>query len=198
MQIGFYIDQSRCTGCCTCTIACKDWHNIPAGPVNWRWAVTVEKGKYPRVFVAYLSLSCLHCAEPACIAVCPTDAITKRQKDGIVVVNQEACLGKEPCGLCKEACPYGAPQFSAEGNAKMQMCDLCVDRWEKGKKPICVEACPMQALDAGPIDKLKAKYGALKEVDGFIYFEKNRPSVVFKARKPELLRVPVNSNVSLL
>ena len=182
MQIGFHIDQSRCTGCYTCTVACKDWHDIPAGPVNWRWLITVEKGAYPEVFVAFLSLSCLHCAEPSCITACPADAITKRQQDGIVVVNQGACLGKGECGLCKEACPYGVPQFSAEEDAKVQMCDLCADRWEEGRKPICVEACPMRALDAGPLDGLETKYGVRKEVDGFIYVDENRPSVIFKAR----------------
>lgn len=186
MQLGFYIDQSRCTGCYTCTVACKDWHDIPAGPANWRWVITVEKGKYPKVFVAFHSLSCLHCAEPTCASVCPVNVISKRQKDGIVVVDQKACLGKEACGLCNEACPYGAPQFS-DGEARMQMCDLCADRWEEGRKPICIEACPMRALDAGPIDELEAKYGALKEVAGFVYVENNKPSVVFKPREPELL-----------
>ena len=183
MQTGFYIDQTRCTGCWTCMVACKDWHDIPAGPVNWRWLVTIEKGKYPELFVAFLTLSCLHCAEPACISVCPANAITKRQKDGIVVVDGEACLGKEECGLCKEACPYEAPQFSVEDGAKIQMCDLCVDRWEEGKKPICVEACPMRALDAGPIDELAKNYGSISEAEGFVYSPVTSPSVIFKPRK---------------
>ena len=130
------------------------------------------------------------------MSVCPTNAINKRQKDGIVVVTQEACLGKEACELCREACPYEAPQFGAEEGGKMQMCDLCVDRWEEGKKPICVEACPMRALDAGTLDELEAKYGALKQVEGFTYAEKNRPSVVFKAREPDLFRLPSNSDVT--
>ena len=98
-----------------------------------------------------------------------------------MVVNQDACLGKEACGLCKEGCPYGAPQFSTEEGSKMQMCNFCVDRWGEGRKPICVEACPMRALDAGPLDELEATYGTLKEVEGFKYNDKNRPSVVFKA-----------------
>lgn len=34
-QVGFYFDQTRCTGCYTCAVACKDWHDIDAGPVNW-------------------------------------------------------------------------------------------------------------------------------------------------------------------
>lgn len=188
MQIGFYIDQSRCTGCHTCEIACKDWYDIPAGPTGWRWSVTIEKGKYPKVFVAFLSLSCLHCDEPACGSVCPVNAITKRHQDGIVIVDQELCLGKEACGLCKEACPYGTPQFGTESGSKMQKCNLCADRWERGRKPICVEACPMRALDAGPVDELEKKYGAQKEVEGFTYDQSTGPCVVFKAREPELLR----------
>ena len=46
----------------------------------------------------------------------------------------------------------------------------------------------MWALDAGPLDELKAKYGTLKDVDGFMYAQKNKPSVVFKARQPELTK----------
>jgi len=186
MQLGFYIDQSRCTGCYTCTVACKDWHDIPAGPANWRWVVTLEKGQFPHVFAAFLSLSCLHCDQPTCISVCPADAISKRQEDGIVIVDQDACLGKDACGQCKEACPWGAPQFGVEQDAKMQKCHLCLERWQENKKPVCVEACPMRALDAGPVDELAAKYGKLREVEGFKYDEENQPSVVFKSREAEL------------
>ncbi|MFX1457608.1 MAG: 4Fe-4S dicluster domain-containing protein, partial [Promethearchaeota archaeon] len=34
-QMGFYFDQTRCTGCFTCSVACKDWNDIKAGPENW-------------------------------------------------------------------------------------------------------------------------------------------------------------------
>ena len=188
MQLGFYFDQSRCIGCYTCIVACKDWHDVPAGPASWRRVITVEKGKYPKIFVAFLSLSCMHCAEPACIPACPMDAISKRKEDGIVVVDTETCLGDEGCGkFCRDSCPYGAPQFDAEDGAKMQMCNLCMDRWTDGKKPICVEACPTRALDAGPLDELREKYGDTEEIEGFNFIEDNKPSILFKARKPEPL-----------
>jgi anaerobic dimethyl sulfoxide reductase subunit B (iron-sulfur subunit) len=193
MQLGFFIDQSRCIGCNTCVVACKDWHDIAAGQVNWRWVTMVEKGSYPEVFVAFLSLSCMHCAEPLCMTVCPVDAIGKRESDGIVEVDQDTCLGKDACGLCKEACPWGVPQFGPERDAKMQKCHFCVDQWEEGIKPICVEACPVWALDAGPLDELKGTYGVLTEIDGFVYDEISIPSVIFKARKPELLNSPASS-----
>jgi anaerobic dimethyl sulfoxide reductase subunit B (iron-sulfur subunit) len=85
--------------------------------------------------------------------------------------------------LCLEACPYDAPQFGAEESAKMQKCDLCLERWAEHKKPICVDACPMRALDAGPIKELRAKYGDIKEAEGFVYSEKLTPTIAFKPKK---------------
>ena len=86
---------------------------------------------------------------PACIAACPTGAITKRAEDGIVVVDASVCNG---CRECADACPYGAPQFGADG--KMQKCNLCLDRLQAGKEPACVATCPGEALGCGPLDDL--------------------------------------------
>ena len=182
MQMGFYFDQTRCTGCYTCVVACKDWHDVPAGPASWRRMLTIEKGTYPNVFVAFLATACYHCVKPACVDACPANAITKREQDGVVVVDREACLGKD-CGICLEVCPYQAPQFGAEDDAKMQKCTLCYKRLGKNKKPICVDACPMQALDAGPIEELQAKYGNTRQAEGFTYSVEMAPSVIFKPKK---------------
>jgi anaerobic dimethyl sulfoxide reductase subunit B (iron-sulfur subunit) len=186
MQYGFYFDQSRCTGCFTCLIACKDWHEYDLGsePANWIKVSSIEKGRFPDLFVSYLFISCLHCRDPSCIPACPVGAITKREEDGIVVVDREACLGNEGCdGFCQKACPYKAPEFGSELGAKIQKCNLCRDRWTEGNKPICVTACPMRALDAGPLDKLIAEYGDVRIADGFTYSEKTSPSIIFKLKR---------------
>jgi anaerobic dimethyl sulfoxide reductase subunit B len=185
-QLAFHFDQTRCTGCYTCAVACKDWHDVPAGPASWMRVRTIEQGKFPDVFVSFLALACLHCANPACVPACPVNAISKRREDGIVLVNREECLGKDSCGLCLEACSYDAPQFGAEQNAKMQKCGFCLDRWAEGKPPICVAACPTRALDAGRLEEMEAKYGRIREAVGFLHDEKLQPSVLFK-RKPETL-----------
>lgn len=199
MQMGFYFDQTRCTGCFTCIVACKDWNDVPAGPASWRRVTTLEKGKYPKLFVAFFSSACYHCTEPTCVKVCPVKAITKRAEDGIVVVDREKCLGRDKCTKCLTACPYKAPQFGAEENAKMQKCDFCLDRLAEGKKPACVDSCPMRAMDSGTMEYLTNKYGNPVDAEGFSYKIKLKPSLVVKPKKDkenlELVRketVPAN------
>ncbi len=99
----------------------------------------------------------------------------------IAVAEAKRCLN---CAgsLCQDACPYGSPQFGAEANAKMQKCDLCQDRLAENKKPICVGACPLRALDAGPLDELKAKYGNVRGGEGFVYSENTKPSIIYKQK----------------
>jgi len=184
MQIGFYFDQTRCTGCGACQVACKDWHDLPAGPENWMRVLYTEKRKFPDVFVSYLIAPCYQCLDPVCIPACPALAISKRDGDGIVVVDDKACLGSEECDFkCLKACPYDAPQFGPEPGAKMRMCNFCVDRRSDNKLPVCVESCPTRALDAGSLDELKAKYGDIQEAESFVYSKRTKPAIVFKPKR---------------
>ena len=185
MQIAFYFDQTRCTGCGACQVACKDWHDLPAGPLNWMRVLYSEKGKFPDVFVSYLVAPCYQCLDPVCIPACPPGAISKRDEDGIVVVDSEACLGNEECDVkCLKACPYDAPQFGPEPGARMGKCNFCLDRWSDSKLPVCVEACPTRALDAGTLEEMKARYGDIQEADGFTYSNRVKPAIVFKPKRP--------------
>ncbi len=98
-QLGFYFDQTRCIGCETCVVACKDWNDVPAGPATWRRISTLEKGKYPTPEVAHFNTACYHCLEPSCVSVCPAGAITKREGDGIVIVDRGKCQEAGRCGI---------------------------------------------------------------------------------------------------
>lgn len=161
-MFGFYFDQTRCNGCKACQIACKDKHDLPPG-VTWRRVVEYSGGTWqvtgdtvrPSVFSYYTSVSCNHCEDPICVKVCPTTAMTQRD-DGTVYVDDTKCVG---CRYCEWACPYSAPQFNA-ATGHMSKCDLCLDYRAAGQDPACVSACPARALDWGPIDELRAKYGA--------------------------------------
>ncbi len=184
MQLGFYFDQTRCTGCDTCLIACKDWHEYDLGeePADWRWVEELEEGTYPNPSVTYMALSCLHCIQPSCIDVCPASAISKRAEDGIVVVDRDQCLGKDECGECESVCPYHAPRFGSGENAKMQKCDFCLERRQQGQLPVCVTGCPMRALDAGDLEELGDRYGKGRKASGFEYSQDTLPAIVIKAR----------------
>lgn len=182
-SMGIYFDQTRCTGCYTCVVACKDWYDIAAAAVNLMRVSCIERGTFPDLFAAYLASPCYHCAQPPCIAACPAAAITKRAADGIVVVDRDQCVGVDHCPQkCLKACPWSAPQFGPEPNAKMQKCELCLDRLASGRQPVCVEACPMFALDAGPLEALQARYGDGREAEGFKFRKRFNPSAIFKPK----------------
>jgi Fe-S-cluster-containing dehydrogenase component len=91
-------------------------------------------------------MSCLHCADADCVSVCPTGASYKRP-DGIVLVDQDKCMG---CNLCAWACPYGARELD-QASGTMKKCTLCVDRIydellpPEDRQPACVLACPTHA-----------------------------------------------------
>jgi anaerobic dimethyl sulfoxide reductase subunit B (iron-sulfur subunit) len=148
-QYGFYVELDRCIKCWACVVACKQWHGIKAGAVSRRRVVEIDNGEYPDVTRTFLSFACMHCAEPACMKVCPAGAISKRSEDGIVVVDKDKCIG---CHYCFFACPFGVPQYDDDG---MDKCDFCLDQnLEEGEKPRCVATCPTQALHSGTMEEL--------------------------------------------
>lgn len=148
-QLGFVHNNVDCIGCRACEIACKDKNGLQAGP-RFRRVMYVEGGTFPDVFAYKVNMSCNHCAEPACLPTCPTGAIWKRDKDGIVDIDSTLCIG---CRRCEASCPYGAPQWNPKEQI-IQKCNFCVDEIDAGRKPYCVQACMMRVLDMGPIDQL--------------------------------------------
>lgn len=183
-QIAFYFDQERCIGCHACSVACKDKNDLPPFEVYWRQVHLMERGKYPHVRALRLSLSCNHCAQPACAAACPVGAISKREGDGIVLVDRDLCLGGDVCErYCLQACPYDIPQYGKEPNPRMQKCDFCLDRWGRGDKPVCVESCPMLALDAGPLEELERRYETTQTTEGMPDTAGTCPSLRFRQPK---------------
>ncbi|GAB3346963.1 4Fe-4S dicluster domain-containing protein [Lysobacter tyrosinilyticus] len=126
--------------------------------------------------------SCLHCETPACVTVCPTGASYKRAEDGIVLVDEDKCIG---CKLCSWACPYGAREYShVEG--VMKKCTLCIDRIynenlpEAEREPACVQVCPTRARHFGDLGDPESKVSKLVAERGGV------------ALMPELGYQPVN------
>ena len=196
MKLGLVTDLDTCVGCHACATACKEWNASsklsgalsdyqpfgahPAG-VWFNRVRHFEVGAYPEGETINFPLSCLHCADAACVTVCPTAAIQKRS-DGIVLVDQDKCMG---CNLCAWACPYGALELD-EVQGTMKKCTLCADRIydellaPEDRQPACVLACPTRARLFGDFDDLDSVVSkATAERGGF-------------ALLPELGYAPVN------
>lgn len=140
-RFAFIYDQTRCIGCNTCQIACKDGHNLEKG-IWYRKVDTVEYFVHGRNKWKHISHTCRHCSDAACERLCPQGAI-RSQEDGAVIIYRDKCNG---CGVCISACPYGEIQLSPR-LGKAVKCDSCLEERRKGGKPICVEACLTHCLD---------------------------------------------------
>ena len=184
-RYGMLIDLNKCIGCDACTVACKVANGTPAG-VFWNKVTKTMTGTFPNVSSVIFPRPCMHCDDPACVAVCPTGASHKRE-DGIVLVDYSRCIG---CKYCIAACPYGVRTFVSElasnypgkspsaveqlGFAKLdsgvvQKCTFCYTRVEQGLQPACVQTCPGEARTFGDLDdpssdisKMITKLGAVQ------------------------------------
>lgn len=150
---GWLFDPKRCIECRACESACKQWNGVDTSVnVRYRRVKVVESGKYPQPVTVAVSMACNHCENALCVKVCPTHAMWRRD-DGIVVVNQEACIG---CQLCARFCPYGAPQLNVT-TGKTEKCHMCLDRVDEGLQPACATVCPTEALRWASWDEIRAQ-----------------------------------------
>lgn len=148
-QYGFLVDMDKCVGCKKCVEACRAANHLAEDAPDRR---RVEPFLNSRGHNVYVSTSCMHCADPNCMRVCPAGAISKGAA-GLVTVNKERCIG---CKYCFQACPYGVPRYDA---VSMDKCDGCVGAGvAPGDTPYCVQNCLFDALQYGPIDELKAAH----------------------------------------
>ena len=174
MSLGFYVDLSSCIGCRTCQVACKDRRDIQVAGPRLRRVDSFECGTYPDVAMFHLNTSCNHCESPACVANCPTGAMYKDPETGIVNNDKEKCIG---CMTCEKSCPYGHPVQLDDGLS--HKCVLCSDENPEGvPDPTCAKACPVRALEFGPIASLREAHPEGAAAIGELTDETG-PAVVF-------------------
>lgn len=130
------VDLRRCIGCQSCTVSCSVENQTPIGEFRTtvrQYEVTNEQNITNNVLLPRL---CNHCDNPPCVPVCPVQA-TYQRKDGIVVIDNERCIG---CAYCVQACPYDARFINSETKTA-DKCTFCTHRLEAGLLPACVESC---------------------------------------------------------
>jgi nitrate reductase beta subunit len=111
---------------------------LAGGDPNLRGAAEeAVRLEYERAFMFYLPRICEHCLNPSCVASCPSGAMYKRDEDGIVLVDQEACRSWR---FCVSGCPYKKTYFNWH-TGKAEKCTLCYPRIEGGQPTVCSETC---------------------------------------------------------
>ena len=215
MKLGLAIDLDTCVGCHACATACKQWNTSGTiGPLtdtnpygkdpNGAWLNrirTFEVDESPQSKTVNMPLSCMHCEDAACVTVCPTGASYKRDEDGIVLIDQDRCMG---CNLCAWACPYGARELDP-GSGTMKKCTLCVDRIyndnlpAEDQVPACVRTCPTSARHFGDLGDPGSDVSQLVAArGGFDLMPDQNTKPVNKYLPPRPRRVADDTPVSLL
>lgn len=120
------------------------------------WDEDVGEGEYPNTYYFYLPRICNHCTKPACLFACPNQAISKRDQDGVVLVDLRKCRGAM---MCIRACPYKKVYFNPsrarpdEGIlGQAEKCILCFPRLEQGLPPACAKQCVGRIRHVGYLD----------------------------------------------
>lgn len=184
-RYGMVIDLKACVGCHACTVACATEWNLPAGEARTHVRATPVAGTFPALQSSVFVAQCNHCDRPPCLEACPSGA-TSQGADGIVRIDHTVCIG---CGFCMEACPYDA-RFLNPLDKKVDKCDFCAARIERGQEPACVATCTASAKHFGDLEDPGSAVFRLVYEQGAQRIESTAVAVgpnVFYAGKPAQL-----------
>lgn len=162
---GMLVDLTRCSGCNSCALACKEANGLPHIPGTVPTALETNTytfveafqvaNRHGEIVTRYVKRQCMHCLEAACVSACPAAAMHS-SGEGPIIYRASRCLG---CRYCMVACPFGIPRFNWDNSItpRINKCWLCYERLKEGEEPACVSACPTGAIRFGRREDLLAQ-----------------------------------------
>ncbi len=140
------IDTTRCVGCRSCQVACKQWNKLPeeATAIDGKRTFLQNPAAYSSKTFNVVTFNevldenapgglrfvmakrqCMHCEHPSCASACPVTALHKTP-EGPVVYDVDKCIG---CRYCVWACPFGVPTAEWDSLApQIRKCTMCDSR----------------------------------------------------------------------
>jgi Fe-S-cluster-containing dehydrogenase component len=192
--VGLLYDATLCVGCKSCEVGCKTRNEKPAVHSEieekfgvsgiWDDARDLDSNTLNKIKVykngtaavkdreidgfSFVKRACMHCFDPDCQSACPTSALQKDPKTGIVTWDKDACCG---CRYCQVACQYLIPKFEYDkALPELVKCQLCKHILDEGGITGCAEWCPTGATIYGRVDALQAEAKRRLELkEGTVY-----------------------------
>ncbi len=162
MRCACLVDTTRCIGCRSCQVACKQSNELKgehtrffAAPGGYQ-----NPGRFsPRTFTyvsyheaegaagepvwAFVKHQCMHCTDLYCAYVC-APGVYRKTEAGVVAYQPDICMG---CAACIDACPFGAPAIDYWNLALPQIrkCSFCIRRQDSTIDGAEVDGRPISA-----------------------------------------------------
>ncbi len=180
--VAMLYDNTICTGCKACMVACNEANGLPSDTElsGGLWDMPLDLNSKTKNIIklyqepggtgyAYVKRQCMHCLDPACVTGCPFEAL-KKNEWGAVTWNGSLCIG---CRYCEVACPFEVPKFEWDHwNPKIVKCEFCFDqRLKENQQPACTAVCPTGAVIFGKRVDLLAQAKERIAVSPDKYFE---------------------------